>query len=153
MARSIPPIREALESTGRPYVLENVADAAWDMRDPVTLCGCMFDLSTIDDDGVRIHLKRPRLFETNWPLTAPRPCDHADIEAVGRRLRGSPPRQARGPPRPQGRIRATEQGRREGAPRHQARHDMERPLRVAAPRLHRVDRHQLAAHLSTEAAA
>jgi DNA (cytosine-5)-methyltransferase 1 len=78
--RSIPPIRAALEATGRPYVIENVKDAAWDMRNPVMLCGCMFDLSTIDTDGIRIHLQRPRLFETNWPLAAPRACDHAGIE-------------------------------------------------------------------------
>lgn len=97
--RSIPPIREALESTGRPYVLENVKDAAWDMVSPVTLCGCMFDLSVVDktcrattaeeylrhlaagacdmDEGVQVHLQRPRLFETNWGLEAPRPCDHS----------------------------------------------------------------------------
>jgi DNA (cytosine-5)-methyltransferase 1 len=80
--RTIPTFRDALLETGRPYVLENVEDAAWDMRDPVKLCGCMFDLSTIDTDGVRIHLQRPRLFETNWDLTAPRPCDHSDHEWV-----------------------------------------------------------------------
>jgi DNA (cytosine-5)-methyltransferase 1 len=81
-SRSIPPIREALLSTGRPYVLENVADAAWDMRDPVGLCGCMFQLSTVDSDGIRIHLQRLRLFETNWGLTAPRACDHSAHEWV-----------------------------------------------------------------------
>jgi DNA (cytosine-5)-methyltransferase 1 len=80
--RSIPPIRKALEDAGVLYVIENVKDAAWDMRDPVTLCGCQFDLSTIDTDGIRIHLQRPRLFETNWPLTAPRPCDHSAHEWV-----------------------------------------------------------------------
>ena len=32
-SRSIPPIREALQSTGRPYVIENVTDAGWDMVD------------------------------------------------------------------------------------------------------------------------
>lgn len=80
--RTIPAVRDALEATGKPYVIENVEDAAWDMRDPVTLCGCMFDLSTIDTDGVRIHLRRPRLFETNWPLTPPRGCDHTGHEWV-----------------------------------------------------------------------
>lgn len=74
--RTIPPVREALQATGKPYIIENVADAAWDMIDPVTLCGCMFDLSTTDTDGVRLHLRRQRLFETNWGLTAPRPCHH-----------------------------------------------------------------------------
>lgn len=78
--RSIPEIRDALESTGRPYVIENVKDAAWDMRDPISLCGCMFDLSTVDTDGIRIHLKRERMFETNWGLTAPRACNHEGIE-------------------------------------------------------------------------
>lgn len=78
--RSIPPIREALESIGKPYIIENVTDAGWDMRDPVALCGCMFDLNTIDTDGVRIHLKRERLFETNWGMTAPRPCNHTGID-------------------------------------------------------------------------
>lgn len=76
----IPEVREALIATGKPYVIENVEDAGPEMIDPVTLCGCMFDLSTIDTDGIRIHLKRPRLFETNWNLTAPRPCDHEGIE-------------------------------------------------------------------------
>lgn len=71
----IPEVREVLEGTGIPYVIENVADAAWDMRNPTRLCGCMFDLSTIDTDGLRIHLQRPRLFETNWELTAPRRCE------------------------------------------------------------------------------
>ena len=102
--RSIPPIREALEATGRPYVIENVKDAAWDMHDPVTLCGCMFDLSVRDyscgakkaDERFRhavagacdsingkvVHLQRPRLFETNWVLTAPRACNHAAHEWV-----------------------------------------------------------------------
>jgi DNA (cytosine-5)-methyltransferase 1 len=81
-SRSIPDIRDAIESTGKPYVIENVADAAWDMIDPITLCGCMFDLSTIDADGVRIHLQRARLFETNWGLRAPRACDHSAHEWV-----------------------------------------------------------------------
>lgn len=80
--RTIPPVRKALEATGKPYVIENVKDAGWDLRDPVTLCGCMFDLSTIDTDGVRIYLQRPRLFETNWGMTAPRPCDHSAHEWV-----------------------------------------------------------------------
>jgi len=80
--RSIPAIREALESTGKPYVIENVKDAAWDMKNPVTLCGCMFDLSTTDTDGETIYLQRPRLFETNWDLKPPRACDHSHHEWV-----------------------------------------------------------------------
>jgi len=78
----IPDVRNLLEATGRPYVIENVKDAGPEMVDPVALCGCMFDLSTIDTDGVRIHLQRLRLFETNWDLRAPRPCDHSAHEWV-----------------------------------------------------------------------
>jgi DNA (cytosine-5)-methyltransferase 1 len=72
--------REALIATGKPYVIENVSDARPELIDPVALCGCMFGLSTIDTDGVRIHLKRERLFETNWGMTAPRACNHDGIE-------------------------------------------------------------------------
>ncbi len=80
--RSIPAVREALAASGLPYVIENVKDAAWDMESPVTLCGCMFDLHTVDTDGVTIHLQRPRLFETSWGMAAPRPCDHSAHEWV-----------------------------------------------------------------------
>lgn len=80
--RSIPTFRDAIAATGLPYVIENVEDAGWDMADPVPLCGCMFDLSTIDTDGVRVHLQRLRLFETNWGLESPRACDHSTHEWV-----------------------------------------------------------------------
>jgi DNA (cytosine-5)-methyltransferase 1 len=73
--RLIPEGRELLRTASVPYVIENVTDAAWDMIEPTRLCGCMFDLSTIDTDGLRIHLQRPRLFETSFPLTAPRECE------------------------------------------------------------------------------
>ena len=76
----IPDVRDALEATGLPYVIENVTDAGPEMKNPVALCGCMFGLATTDTDGVRIHLKRERLFEANWPLTAPRACVHDGIE-------------------------------------------------------------------------
>lgn len=78
----IPAVREALEATGKKYVIENVKDAASEMRDPIALCGCMFDLSTIDTDGERIHLQRLRMFETNWGLAAPRSCDHSEHKWV-----------------------------------------------------------------------
>ena len=74
--RLIEPVRERLVASGLPYVIENVKDAAAFLVDPVGLCGCMFDLSTIDDDGERIHLQRLRMFETSFPLEAPRACDH-----------------------------------------------------------------------------
>lgn len=66
--------REALVATGKPYVLENVPRAP--LIDPVTLCGSMFDLTAVDEDGTKLRLERHRLFETNWPLTAPGPDYH-----------------------------------------------------------------------------
>jgi DNA (cytosine-5)-methyltransferase 1 len=79
--RSIQMVREAIRSATLAsdafYVIENVRDAGWDMTDPVTLCGCQFGLSTVDTDGITIHLQRQRLFETNWGLKAPRECDHS----------------------------------------------------------------------------
>jgi DNA (cytosine-5)-methyltransferase 1 len=71
--RSIPPTREQLEQTGLPYVIENIADAGWDMRDPARLCGSMFGLS----------VRRHRLFETSFSVMAPT-CHHGNH---GRRIR------------------------------------------------------------------
>lgn len=68
--------RALLDHIGKPYVIENVVDAAWDMHDATLLCGCMFSLYTQDTDGIVIHLRRSRLFETSFGLEAPRPCDH-----------------------------------------------------------------------------
>lgn len=54
-----------LETIGSSYVIENVEGAP--LRDPVTLCGSMFDMD----------IRRHRLFETNWPLQPPAwPCRH-----------------------------------------------------------------------------
>jgi DNA (cytosine-5)-methyltransferase 1 len=79
----IAPVRERLRETGRPYVIENVKGARPHMIDPVLLCGCMFDLQTPDTDGVMLHLTRPRLFEANFPLAPPRPCDHIGFDNIG----------------------------------------------------------------------
>lgn len=49
----IGPTRDALEATGRPFVIENVMDAKPELRNPVMLCGAMFGLETY----------RHRLFE------------------------------------------------------------------------------------------
>jgi hypothetical protein len=59
--RLIAALRQELEKLGKPYVIENVEGARGELRDPVMLCGTMF--------GLRLY--RHRLFETNWPLTAP----------------------------------------------------------------------------------
>lgn len=61
----IAPTRERLEATGKPYTIENVEQAKWDMRDPITLCGSSF--------GLRV--RRHRLFECNFAATSPA-CEH-----------------------------------------------------------------------------
>lgn len=69
--RLIPATREAMQIVGKPYVIENVADARRELREPILLCGRMFDLSAIDDDGTPLVLDRHRLFESSLPISAP----------------------------------------------------------------------------------
>ncbi len=66
--RLIAAVRDRLIASGLPYVIENVEEARSDMRDPVTLCGCMFGLGA---QGCR--LQRRRLFECSFPVSPP-PC-------------------------------------------------------------------------------
>lgn len=70
----ITPGRELLNDTGLPWVMENVAKAP--LRRDLVLCGSMFDLTAVDTDGTTLHLRRHRVFESNVPLSAPRPCSH-----------------------------------------------------------------------------
>lgn len=65
----IDPVRELLEASGKPYIIENVVGAP--LRDPVLLCGSMFDLVAEDVDGGLLRLERHRLFESNVPLMQP----------------------------------------------------------------------------------
>jgi DNA (cytosine-5)-methyltransferase 1 len=51
----------------KPYVIENVPGARKLLYQPVMLCGSMFGL----------RCRRHRLFETNFPVETPRPCDHS----------------------------------------------------------------------------
>lgn len=70
-------VRELLDETGKPYVIENVPGSP--LKDPVELCGAMFGLETY----------RHRLFEMNWPLTVPEHPEH-----VARTTKmGRPPRE------------------------------------------------------------
>jgi DNA (cytosine-5)-methyltransferase 1 len=62
----IEPTRELLRRTGLPYVIENVKGAA--LIDPITLCGTMFGLTAVDEDGTPLEMWRHRLFESNVPL-------------------------------------------------------------------------------------
>lgn len=74
--RLIPATRAALQSTGRPYVIENVERAKPEMRDPVLLCGRMFGLGAVDTDGTPLVLDRHRLFESNVLLLVPEHLPH-----------------------------------------------------------------------------
>jgi DNA (cytosine-5)-methyltransferase 1 len=58
-------VRELLELTGRPWILENVPGAP--LQDPVVLCGAMFD------DGGGYVTYRHRLFEAGGGLTLAAP--------------------------------------------------------------------------------
>lgn len=58
------PLRPLLEASGLPYVIENVKGAP--LLNPTVLCGSAF--------GLRV--RRHRLFETNFPLQQPEPCQH-----------------------------------------------------------------------------
>ncbi|MBA2394226.1 MAG: DNA cytosine methyltransferase [Ktedonobacteraceae bacterium] len=60
----VTPMRERLQSTGKPYILENVEGAP--LLNPLMLCGAMFDL--------RVY--RHRLFESNILLLAPSHIKH-----------------------------------------------------------------------------
>lgn len=59
--RLIAPTREAMQNSGRPWIIENVEEAAPEMIDPITLCGTSFGL----------HTYRHRLFESSFPLAIP----------------------------------------------------------------------------------
>jgi len=62
--------REAMAATGTPWVIENVEGARSELRDPIMLCGYMFDLEALDDDGTLLFMERHRLFESSEPLVA-----------------------------------------------------------------------------------
>lgn len=72
----IEPVRELLEETSLPYVIENIPDAAWALREPTLLCGSSF--------GLRV--RRHRLFETSWPLMGPS-CAHGLQSSNPHRIR------------------------------------------------------------------
>ena len=70
----VAPTREALEATGKPYIIENVVGAP--LLDPLMLCGTEFGMTALDVDGVPLKVLRHRLFESNIPLTRRGECDH-----------------------------------------------------------------------------
>ena len=82
----VPAVRERLQSSGLPYVIENVIGAP--LHAPIVLCGTMFDLKTTDADGSPIFLRRHRLFESNVWLTIPMACRCQDLKDRGLRVAG-----------------------------------------------------------------
>lgn len=72
--RLIDPVRRVLKRSGLPWVIENVDGAP--LRDPVVLCGTMFP-------GLRVL--RHRLFEVNFPLSAPPHKRHPKVHTFDKR--------------------------------------------------------------------
>lgn len=70
-------VRARLQETSIPWCIENVEQAAWAMRNPITLCGSMFALGA---QGCRTQ--RHRLFECSFPITQPA-CRHDDSPVIG----------------------------------------------------------------------
>lgn len=84
--RLIAATREALIEVGGPYVIENVEDAAPELRNPMMLCWSMFNQagSVIDDDGTPLRMERHRLFESNVMLMPPASCNHpSHVQVAG----------------------------------------------------------------------
>jgi DNA (cytosine-5)-methyltransferase 1 len=81
--RLIAATREALLTTGRPYVIENVEDAGPELIDPIMLCGRMFGLTALDADGEKLTLDRHRLFESSVLLLPLGHPVHGDEQVAG----------------------------------------------------------------------
>jgi len=78
----IPVVRAALELTGKPYVIENVAGSRRHLRSPLKLCGSGFGL------GVWRH----RYFEISPPLAVlVSPCNHSGVPVL---VSGTPRRKS-----------------------------------------------------------
>lgn len=91
----IEPTRALLIDSGLPYIMENVEGAKRQMHSPLMLCGTEFGLRATDTDGLKVWLKRHRLFESNVPLMAAGGCDHPkDLLCAGVYGNGSPSRDA-----------------------------------------------------------
>lgn len=77
----VAPVRWLLRQTGLPYVMENVPGAP--LETPLTLCGAEFNLTTRDEDGRQLHLKRHRLFESDVWLLGNGGCQCAAFKRRG----------------------------------------------------------------------
>ena len=74
----LPATRHALSMIGGPYVIENVVGA--DMPGALLLCGKHFGLAIVTESRGLVHLRRHRLFETNFPTPEPGPHPHPRSE-------------------------------------------------------------------------
>ncbi|PSM41290.1 SAM-dependent methyltransferase [Streptomyces dioscori] len=77
----IGPTRAALETTGRPWVIENVRGALPKLREPVMLCGPMFGVETY----------RHRYFEPGGGFTLEQPGHHPHTVPQAKMGRPVPP--------------------------------------------------------------
>jgi DNA (cytosine-5)-methyltransferase 1 len=81
----IEPVRERLNASGKPWVIENVEGAPLSVHAPmlftnisgIVLCGTMFGLNT-----QKWELRRHRLFESNIPMRQPS-CAHSERTVIG----------------------------------------------------------------------
>ncbi len=111
----VTPSRALAEKIGIPYVMENVPRAP--LINPSVLCGTMFNLTAVDDDGTLLYLQRHRSFEAPWAIWGLTPDSHHHPKGVqwagayggarrdkreAREVRkgGAPPREAREPREP-----------------------------------------------------
>lgn len=81
--RLIAATRDLFVATELPWVIENVEQARSQMVDPIMLCGRMFGLGAVDEDGLPLVLDRHRLFESNVPLAAPKHPKHGAEQVAG----------------------------------------------------------------------
>lgn len=79
----IEPARDLLRETRKPYVIENVEQARKHLQGPILLCGRMFGLSAIDEDGEKLALERHRLFESNVAVAPPAHPSHDRTQVAG----------------------------------------------------------------------
>lgn len=70
--------RELLETTGLPYVIENVPGAKRLLRDPVMICG-----TALGCWDTETELRRHRFFETNWGAVGTTCAHSASRRPVG----------------------------------------------------------------------
>jgi DNA (cytosine-5)-methyltransferase 1 len=67
-------VRNILLALGKPYAIENVEEARYELIDPIMLCGTMFPAH-----GLRVY--RHRYFETSFPVEQPRHYPHTARQA------------------------------------------------------------------------